>query len=102
MNELLASVKEFEYLKKKLENRRLDYDAKQNKLNKCKKEKPSLEEEMRAAQYKYEETYSDMQNLMLRFGDKEVWIWYACTFAENIGNFGLVSNWVCANTSGVF
>jgi phage regulator Rha-like protein len=72
VNELLASVKEFDYLKKKLENRRLDYDAKQNKLNKCKKEKPSLEEEMRAAQYKYEETYSDMQNLMLRFGDKEV------------------------------
>lgn len=71
VNELLASVKEFDHLKKKLENRRLDFDAKQNKLNKSKKEKPSLEEEMRAAQYKYEETYSDMQNLMLRFGDKE-------------------------------
>jgi len=72
VSELLAGVKEFEHLKKKLENRRLDYDAKQNKLSKSKKEKPALEEEVRACQYKYEETYNDLIALMSRFGEREV------------------------------
>lgn len=72
ISEILASVKEFTHLQKKLENRRLDYDAKQNKLTKSKKEKPALEEETRAAQYKYEETYKDLFNLMSRFGEREV------------------------------
>lgn len=72
VGEILGSVKEFDHLQKKLENRRLDYDAKQNKLNKSKKEKPQLEEETRAAQYKYEETYNDLFALMSRFGEREV------------------------------
>lgn len=71
VGELLASVKEFEQLKKKLENRRLDYDAKRNKLGKSKKEKPALEEEVRACQFKYEETYNELLSLMGRFGEKE-------------------------------
>lgn len=79
----MTSVKEFDHLKKKLENRRLDYDAKQNKLSKSKKEKPGLEEEARAAKYKYEETYSDMQSLMLRFGDKEVKLYVYLEFLFN-------------------
>jgi hypothetical protein len=40
----------------KLENRRLDYDAKNNKIQKSKKENVSLEEETRAAKQKYEES----------------------------------------------
>lgn len=69
--EILGTVKEFEHLKKKLDNRRLDYDARQNKLSKSKKEKPALEEEVRACQFKYEETHNDMLGLMMRFGERE-------------------------------
>lgn len=65
-------MKEYSSLKKKLENRRLDYDAKQNKLNKSKKEKPALEAEVNAAQTKYNETLSDLQILMSSFAEKEV------------------------------
>lgn len=72
VSEILTSVKEFDHLRKKLENRRLDFDAKQNKVNKSKKEKPVMEEEARAAQFKYEETYNDLLGLMSRFGEREV------------------------------
>ncbi len=71
VSEILGTVREFDHLRKKLENRRLDYDAKQNKLNKSKKEKPQLEEEARAAQFKYEETYNDLLALMSHFGERE-------------------------------
>lgn len=79
VSEILASVKEFDHLNKKLENRRLDYDAKRNKLNKSKKEKPQLEEEVRACQFKYEETHNDMLNLMSHFGEREVSYGYCTT-----------------------
>lgn len=72
VGEILTAVQDFDRLQKKLENRRLDYDAKQNKLNKSKKEKPALEEETKAAHYKYEETYNDLISLMSRFGEREV------------------------------
>lgn len=69
---LHASMKDYAALKKKLEMRRLDYDAKLNKLNKSKKEKPGLEEEMKTAQKKYHETLNDVEELMATFAQREV------------------------------
>ncbi|KAI8884225.1 hypothetical protein K501DRAFT_248191 [Backusella circina FSU 941] len=52
--------KEYDHLKKKLMSRRLDYDAKLNRLSKAKKEKPELEQEMQASRIKYEETEHEL------------------------------------------
>ena len=65
-------MKDYDALRKKLENRRLDYDAKLNKFNKSKKEKPGLEEEMKTAQKKYNETLADLESLMSTFAEREV------------------------------
>lgn len=72
LNTILGSIKNYQALKKKLENRRLDFDAKLNKLNKSKKENPALEEEMKTAQFKYEETLRDVQTVMATFSEREV------------------------------
>lgn len=69
---LSASMKDYTSLKKKMENRRLDYDAKLNKFNKSKRDKPGLEEEMRTAQSKYNETLTDVENIMSSFAEREV------------------------------
>lgn len=69
---LAEGLKEFERVKKKLENRRLDFDAKQNKLSKSKKDKPDLLQEVESAREKYEETQADMEKLMLSFRTREV------------------------------
>lgn len=69
---LHSSMKEYASLKKKLENRRLDYDAKQNKLNKSIKENPGLEEEVKIAQVKYDETLAVVESLMASFAEREV------------------------------
>jgi hypothetical protein len=55
-----------------LESRRLDYDAKLSRVQKSKKEKPELEEELRAAQYKYEETVHELEAKMSYLLDFEV------------------------------
>jgi hypothetical protein len=52
----LEEYKDYDHLKRKLDSRRLDYDAKLNRLGKAKKEKPELEQEVQAAKLKYEET----------------------------------------------
>ncbi|KAI8925458.1 hypothetical protein BC831DRAFT_460948 [Entophlyctis helioformis] len=62
---VLDNVKEFRNLQKKLENRRLDFDAKLNKVHKVKKEKPELEEETRVCQTKYEETLTAVTEKMI-------------------------------------
>jgi hypothetical protein len=69
---LYTSMKDYDSMKKKLENRRLDYDAKLNKFNKSKKDKPGLEEEMKTAQKKYNETLADIESLMSTFAEREV------------------------------
>lgn len=69
---LSSSMNDYATLKKKLESRRLDYDAKLNRLSKSKKEKPGLEEEMKTAQKKYHETLNDVENLMSTFAEREV------------------------------
>ncbi|KAL9547467.1 hypothetical protein PS6_007115 [Mucor atramentarius] len=56
----LQEYKEYDSLRKKLASRRLDYDSKLNRLNKAKKEKPELEQEMQAARIKYEDTEHDL------------------------------------------
>jgi len=63
--EILKEAEEYMQLKKKLANRRLDFDAKLSKLNKSKKEKPELEEESRVTQLKYEETLNDITTKMM-------------------------------------
>ncbi|KAI8984338.1 hypothetical protein BDF20DRAFT_859361 [Mycotypha africana] len=60
----LKDYKEFDALRKKLASRRLDYDSKLNRLNKAKREKPELEQEMQAAKIKYEETENDLIHRM--------------------------------------
>ncbi|GAB5588690.1 hypothetical protein Unana1_03590 [Umbelopsis nana] len=63
--------KEYLVLRKKLDSRRLDYDAKLNKLQKAKKEKPEWEQEVQAAKMKYEETEYDVVQRMIYFQDCE-------------------------------
>ena len=58
-------------LKSKLENRRLDYDAKMNKVQKTKKENQTLEEEARVAQAKYEETLGVLWDKMVEIESNE-------------------------------
>jgi BAR domain len=59
-------------LKKKLNNRRLDYDAKLNKMQKNKRDKPEYEEDTKAAHLKYQETLSDLTQLMHVLNEREV------------------------------
>ncbi|KAI7856780.1 hypothetical protein BDC45DRAFT_502284 [Circinella umbellata] len=61
----LQEYKDYIALKKKLESRRLDYDAKLGRLQKAKKEKPELEQEMQASKLKYEETEYDLIQKMV-------------------------------------
>ncbi|CAG8457346.1 15836_t:CDS:2 [Funneliformis mosseae] len=71
---LTSSIEEFKHyqqLKRKLESRRLDYDAKLSKVQKSKKEKPELEEEMRAAKEKYEVVMEDINNKMHTLNESE-------------------------------
>ncbi|KAF7723964.1 hypothetical protein EC973_001480 [Apophysomyces ossiformis] len=67
----LQEYKEYQNLRKKLESRRLDYDAKLSRLQKSKKEKPELEQEMHAAKMKYEETEYDLLQKMVRLQEFE-------------------------------
>ncbi|CAO3638904.1 unnamed protein product [Cunninghamella blakesleeana] len=56
LSEFCHSFKEYQSLSRKLESKRLDYDAKCSQLQRVKKEKPDIEREVRAAKIKYEET----------------------------------------------
>ncbi|RKP25321.1 hypothetical protein SYNPS1DRAFT_22698 [Syncephalis pseudoplumigaleata] len=58
-------------LRKRLEARRLDFDSKTNKVQKSKKERPELEEDMRAAQARYEEVMADTHNKMVSISELE-------------------------------
>lgn len=68
----MQEYREYLNLRKKLESRRLDYDAKLSKLQKAKKEKPELEQEMQASKMKYEETEYDLIQKMMYLQDFEV------------------------------
>ncbi|KAF9913781.1 hypothetical protein BX616_009594 [Lobosporangium transversale] len=64
-------MKEYQALQKKLQSRRLDYDAKLAKVQKAKKEKPEWEEEMQAAKAKYEDTRESMLTTMTSIIDAQ-------------------------------
>lgn len=81
LDALMEDQKEYEHIKKKLENRRLDFDAKLNQVQKAKKEVPKLEEETRVAQMKYEETMSTLTQKMIDINATEVRL----LFVKNIG-----------------
>ncbi|KAJ3172357.1 hypothetical protein HK101_011149 [Irineochytrium annulatum] len=68
---VLNDLRDYARLKAKLENRRLDFDAKLNKLHKSKKEDSVLEEGCRVAQSKYEETLSDTTDKMIELNTNE-------------------------------
>ncbi|KAI1852712.1 hypothetical protein JX266_002253 [Neoarthrinium moseri] len=60
----LAMMKEYQAARKKLENRRLAYDAGLTKMQKAKREDFRLEDELRAAKAKYEESSEDVLRRM--------------------------------------
>lgn len=66
-----ADIKEYLSLKKKLHTRRLDFDSKMNKVQKAKRESPEMEEDMRAAQTRYEEVLADTEGKMTTILDSE-------------------------------
>lgn len=72
LEDALREYKEYQALKKKLEGRRLDYDAKLARLQKAKKEKPEWEQEMQAAKLKYEETEYELLQKMVQLQEYEV------------------------------
>ncbi|KAI8647696.1 hypothetical protein BD408DRAFT_408340 [Parasitella parasitica] len=71
LDEGLAQFKEYQALRRKLESRRLDYDSKLGRLQKSKKEKPDLEQEMQAAKMKYEDSEYDVIQQMAALQDFE-------------------------------
>ncbi|KAI8914213.1 hypothetical protein EDD86DRAFT_187059, partial [Gorgonomyces haynaldii] len=67
----LEAMKEYDKMVTKLENRRLDFDAKMNRMQRAKKESPELEEETRVAQSKYEETLTQITELMIQLNSND-------------------------------
>ncbi|KAK9761439.1 hypothetical protein K7432_013658 [Basidiobolus ranarum] len=67
----LNELKELQQSRKKLESRRLDYNAKLNTVQRAKKEKPELEEQMRAAELKFNESMEDTYSRMIGIGNAE-------------------------------
>jgi hypothetical protein len=60
----LAQLKEYQAARKKLETRRLAYDASLAKMQKARKEDFRVEEELRAQKAKYEESSEDVYRRM--------------------------------------
>ncbi|KAI1817199.1 BAR-domain-containing protein [Poronia punctata] len=67
----LAMMKEYQSARKKLEHRRLAYDACVTKMQKAKREDFRLEDELRAAKAKYEESSEDVYRRMLDIKEAE-------------------------------
>jgi len=68
-----GDLKEWQHQKKKLELRRLDYDAKSAKLKSSKGPKDELENEVNSSRSKFEETLQTCRDLMIKInGDNEV------------------------------
>ncbi|KAK4035219.1 hypothetical protein C8A01DRAFT_38311 [Parachaetomium inaequale] len=67
----LAMMREYQASRKKLENRRLNYDASISRLHKAKRDDFRLEEELRAAKAKYEESSEDVLRRMQDIQDAE-------------------------------
>jgi len=68
----LAQLKEYQAARKKLEARRLAYDASLAKMQKARKEDFRVEEELRAQKAKYEESSEDVYRRMEDIKEAEV------------------------------
>ncbi|OCL09122.1 BAR-domain-containing protein [Glonium stellatum] len=68
----LAQMKEYQAARKKLETRRLAYDASLAKMQKAKKEDFRVEEELRSQKAKYEESSEDVYRRMQDIKEAEV------------------------------
>ena len=64
-------MKEYQSARKKLETRRLAYDASLAKMQKAKKEDFRVEEELRSQKAKYEETSDDVYRRMQEIKESE-------------------------------
>ncbi|KAJ1919360.1 hypothetical protein H4219_002048 [Mycoemilia scoparia] len=64
--------KEFTHLEKKFEGRRLDYDSKANKLQRSRKENTQLEDDLRTAQIRYDDTRDELIRRMMDIQDSEL------------------------------
>jgi hypothetical protein len=64
-------LKDYQGARKRLENRRLAYDAATTKLQKSKREDGRLEEDLRAQKMKYEESNEDVLRRMLDIREAE-------------------------------
>lgn len=67
----LVQLKEYQAARKKLDTRRLAYDASLAKMQKAKKEDFRVEEELRSQKAKYEETSDDVYRRMLEIKEAE-------------------------------
>ncbi|KAK4670063.1 uncharacterized protein QC763_208420 [Podospora pseudopauciseta] len=67
----LAMMKEYQAARKKLENRRLAYDASISKSQKAKRDDFRIDDELRAAKAKYEESSEDVGRRMQDIRDAE-------------------------------
>ncbi|KAK3941007.1 Endophilin-A2 [Diplogelasinospora grovesii] len=67
----LAMMKEYQAARKKLESRRISYDASMAKVSKAKRDDFRLEEELRTAKAKYEESSEDVVRRMQDIRDAE-------------------------------
>ncbi|KAJ3067669.1 hypothetical protein HK102_007364, partial [Quaeritorhiza haematococci] len=84
LGRILTDMKEYQHAKTKLESRRLDFDAKLNRVHKSKKEKPELEEDTRVAQMKYEESLTDTTQRMIALNtNDDEQLETLCEFVEN-------------------
>lgn len=68
----LAMMKEYQSARKKLENRRLAYDASISKLQKARRDDFRIEEELRTSKAKYEESSEDVVRRMQDIKDAEI------------------------------
>ncbi|RDW88407.1 BAR-domain-containing protein [Coleophoma cylindrospora] len=75
----LAMMKEYQAARKKLENRRLAYDASLSKMSRAKKEDFRVEEELRSQKAKYEESSEDVLRRMQDIKEAE---------AESVADLG--------------
>src|SRR5277367_3412071 len=67
----LVQMKEYQAARKKLDTRRLAYDASLAKMQKAKKEDFRVEEELRSQKAKYEESNEDVYRRMLDIKEAE-------------------------------
>ncbi|KAI1746050.1 BAR domain-containing protein [Xylaria scruposa] len=77
----LAMMREYQSARKKLESRRLTYEASVGKMQKAKREDFRLEDELRASKAKYEESSEDVYRRMMDIKEAEA------DSVRDLGNF---------------